>query len=91
MQYGRHVHARLHLRTEIKYLYKTQHHSYDYKVLLFLKRVMIGHLRIFVNIYHCATNYSVANLCPAHLTRLRTTLRVICACPQIITELKLSN
>lgn len=62
-------------RTEIKYLDKTQHHSSDYKVLLFLKRVMIGHLKIFANIYH----------------RLRTILQVICASPQIITELKLSN
>lgn len=49
-----------------------QHHSSDYKVLLFLKRVMIGHLKIFANIYHCATYYSMTDILPSTLTRLRT-------------------
>lgn len=75
-------------RTEIKYLDKTQHHSSDYKVLLFLKRVMIGHLKIFANIYHY---YSITDILPNPLSRLRTILQVICASPQIISELKLSN
>lgn len=35
MQYGKHIHARLHPRTEIKKLHKIQHHRSDYEVLLF--------------------------------------------------------
>ena len=42
MQYGKHIHARLHHRAAIKSLYKTQHHNY----LLFFKCNMIGYLEI---------------------------------------------
>lgn len=68
MQYGKHIHARLHPRTKTKKGHKTQHHSYDYAVLLFLKCIMMGHLKISASIYHCATYYSVADTCPAQLS-----------------------
>lgn len=52
---------------------------------------MIGHLKVFADVYHCATYYSVADISAQHNYQAKTNNAGDLCMPVIITELNLNN